>query len=64
MLILFLLLRAIYIWVLFFTHIPFVVNCTFNKVLTENLQHLQQGWVKLVEISNSEIDKYNATGKT
>ena len=43
-LILFLLVRTI--WVLFFTHIPFVVNRTFTTMLTERLQHLQQGWAR------------------
>ena len=45
-LILFLLVRAT--WVLFFMHIPFVVNRTFNTVLTERLQHLHQGWARPV----------------
>ena len=34
-----LLVRVTYIWVLFFTHILFMVNCTFNTTLTERLQH-------------------------
>jgi len=38
MLTLLLLVRTTYIWVLFFTHIPFVVNCTFNTMPTERLQ--------------------------
>jgi len=42
MLILFLLVRSTYIWVLFFTHIPFAVNRTFNVTLTERLQHLEK----------------------
>ena len=33
-----LLVRATYIWVLFFEHIPFVVNRTFNVTPTERLQ--------------------------
>ena len=33
-----LLVRATHIWVLFFAHIPFVVNRTFNATLTERLQ--------------------------
>jgi len=43
-------LSAPYIWVLFFTHILFVVNHTFNTTLTERLQHLPQGWTRFVEI--------------
>jgi len=38
---LFLLVRAIYIWVLFFAHIPFVVNRTLNATPTERLQQAQ-----------------------
>jgi len=34
----FLLVLATYIWVLFFTHIPFVVNRTFNATPAETLQ--------------------------
>ena len=34
-----LLLRATYIWVLFFTHIPFMVNHAFNAMPMERLQH-------------------------
>jgi len=33
-----LLVRATYTWVLFFAHIPFVVNRTFNTTSTERLQ--------------------------
>jgi len=33
-----LLVRATYIWVLFFAHIPFVVNHTFSATLAERLQ--------------------------
>ena len=33
-----LLVRATYIWVLFFAHIPFMVNHTFNATPTEKLQ--------------------------
>jgi len=36
-----LLVRATYIWVLFFAHIPFVVKRTFNATPTEKLQQLQ-----------------------
>jgi len=39
MITLLLLVRATYIWVLFFAHIPFVVNHTFNATPTERLQH-------------------------
>jgi len=38
MITLLLLVRAKYIWVLFFTHIPFAVNHTFNATPTERLQ--------------------------
>jgi len=58
-LILFLLVRTTYIWVLFM-HISFVVNRTLNTTLTERLQHLQQGCVRLVEMTESESDKENA----
>jgi len=34
-----LLVHTTYIWVLFLTHIPFVVNRTFNATPTERLQH-------------------------
>jgi len=34
-----LLIRATYVWVLFFAHIPFAVNRTFNATPTERLQH-------------------------
>jgi len=37
----------IYIWVWFFTHIPFVMNCTFNATLTESVKHLHQGLGRL-----------------
>jgi len=33
-----LLVHAIYIWVLFFMHMPFLVNRTFNTMTTERLQ--------------------------
>jgi len=33
-----LLVRATYTWVLFFAHIPFMVNHTFNATPTERLQ--------------------------
>jgi len=57
-LILSLLVRATYIQV-FFTHIPFVVNRTFKVTPTERLKHLQQGWSRLVEMTESERDKQN-----
>ena len=46
--------------VLFFTHIPFMVNHTFSTTLTERLQYLQQGWARLFETTESERDKENA----
>jgi len=55
MIILVLLVRAT--WVLFIMHIPFVVNRTFNTMLTERLQHLHQGWARLFEMTESERDK-------
>ena len=33
-----------YIWVLFFTHVPFVVNRTMNATPTERLQHHFRHW--------------------
>jgi len=39
-----LLVWATYIWVLFFTHIPFVVNCTMNATPTERLEHHFRHW--------------------
>jgi len=39
-----LLLCATYIWVLFFTHIPFVVNRTMNATPTDRLQHHFRHW--------------------
>jgi len=39
MITLLLLVCATYVWVLFFAHIPFVVNRTFNATTTEMLQH-------------------------
>jgi len=46
--------------VLFITHIPFVVNRTFNTMLTERLQHLQKGWARLFEMTECEKDKQYA----
>jgi len=57
MLIQFLLVGATYIWVLFFMHISFMVNRTFNTTLIETLQHLQQIWSRHVEMTESERDK-------
>jgi len=53
MIILFLFVRAT--WVLFIMHIPFVVNRIFNTMLTERLQHLRQGWARLFEMTESEM---------
>jgi len=47
-------------WVLFFTHIPFVVNRAFTTTLTESLQRLQQGWARLFEMTESEREEQNA----
>jgi len=49
--------HILYIWVLLFTYIPFVANRTFNTTLTEWLQHLQQSWARLFEMTKSERDK-------
>jgi len=54
-LILFLLVRATR--VLFITHIPFVVNRTFNTMLTERLQHLQKGRDRIFEMTECERDR-------
>ena len=35
-------------WVFFLPHIPFVVNRIFTTTLTDRLQHLQQGWARLL----------------
>jgi len=55
-----LLVRTTYIWMLFFKHILFVENHSLNVMPTERLQHLQQCWVTLVEMSESEKDKQNS----
>ena len=47
-----LLVRATYLWVLFFAHIPFVVNHTFNATTTERLQ---QSILKVGKIYNIEM---------
>jgi len=51
MLILYLLVQATYVWVLLFTHIPFVVNRTFNATLTKRWKHFQltrlQRWYRI-----------------
>jgi len=57
MLTLLLLVHTTYIWRLFLTHIAFVVNLTFNTTLSERLQYLQQAWVRLAEMTESERDK-------
>ena len=44
-------------------HILFLVNRTFNTTLTETLQHLQQVWATLVEMTECEGDKQNANWK-
>jgi len=44
-------------WVLFLSYIPFVVNYTFNTMPTEGLQHLQQVWARLGEMTEGERDK-------
>ena len=41
-------------------YIPFVANHTFNTTLTEWLQHLQESWARLFEMTESERDKQNA----
>jgi len=41
-------------------YIPFVATRTFNTTLTEWLQHLQQSWARLFEMTESERDKQNA----
>ena len=48
----------IYMDVVLHTHpIGYMVNRAFNTMLTERLQHLQQGWARLVEMTKSERDK-------
>jgi len=54
-LILFLLVWAT--WVLFFTHISFMVNRTFTTMLTKRMEHFQQGWRDFFEMIESERDK-------
>jgi len=39
---------ATYIWVVFFAHIPFVVNRTFNATPTERLQQHSYGVTRLL----------------
>jgi len=53
MITLLLLVRATYIWVLCFAHIPFVVNRTFNAMPTERLQ--QYNKLLLHNSENSDI---------
>jgi len=55
-----LLVRATYISVLFFAHIPFVVNHTFNATPTERLQHYLLTTCPCFD--NLEFDKFNAGG--
>jgi len=55
MLILFVLVRVT--WVLFIMQIQFVVNRTFDTMLTERLQHLHQGWARHFEMIVNERDK-------
>jgi len=47
MITLLLLVRATYNWVLFFAHIPFVVNRTFNATSTERLQQYHQHIIQI-----------------
>jgi len=49
--------RHTYMRVFFITLIPFVANRTFNTTLTEWLQHLQQSWTRLFQMTESERDK-------
>jgi len=56
MITLLLLVHATYIWVLFFMHIPFVVNRTFNTTLTERLQ--QYIYPLLVHVVTSSLDVF------
>jgi len=53
MIILLLLVRATYIWVLFFAHIPFVVNRTFNITPTERLQQYLEAHMILEKNSST-----------
>jgi len=46
--------HATFIWVLFFAHIPLVVNHTFKATPNKRLQHLQQCWGRVVEMNESE----------
>jgi len=52
-----LLVRDTYILVLFFAHIPFVVNHTFNKTPTERLQHYQF-WENYQRFKYVSLEKY------
>ena len=52
MIILLLLVRATYIWVLFFALIPFVVNHTFNAMPTERLQQYLLGQEKRMDCAH------------
>ena len=58
-----LLVRAPYVWVLFFTHIPFVVNRTFTATPTETLQ--QYKWLsRLVFMDHKFPDEQQEKNKT
>jgi len=50
-----LLVRATYIWVLFFTHIPFDVNRTFNATPTESWQFIVVKGFQLVFLALSRL---------
>jgi len=56
-LILLLLVRDTYIWVLLPTHISPAAKRTLNTTPTEWLQYLQQSWARLFEMTESERDK-------
>ena len=47
-------------WGLFFAHIQFVVNRTFTTMLIVRLQHWQQSWVGLFDMTESQGDNWNA----
>jgi len=50
MITLLLLVCTTYVWVLFFAHIPFVVNRTFNATPIERLQHYQMLQIHLTKV--------------
>jgi len=41
---------TLYIWVLFFVHIPFIVNRTFNATSMEKLQHCMNMLLSLPQL--------------